>query len=267
MEKDIFEAARSGDIAAVEAHITRGADLSAKNPYGFTALHCAAMGCNTVDEERAFAIIKSLLKAGSPIDLPSKDGRTALFLAAEFSRTLGPVKLLIESGAKADIRSAHGIHVVTNAMTEVVRQFLSDLTGHPVPPPRVEFPSVKMNASEWRQARLRIDEVFAELSQTGLITLHDAGTTQEDGFSDCSEEFHARDGKTAGLLGFCFYTRQDLNRAKRTSQLSLAFWGAPDGAPEPMCRVGQMVVDAFRKKGFAVNWNGAPSMRPTVLLK
>jgi len=34
-----------------------------------------------------------------------------------------------------------------------------------------------------------------------------------------------------------------------------------------MSRVGQQVVDAFREHGFVVNWNGSPSMRPTVFLQ
>jgi bifunctional non-homologous end joining protein LigD len=267
MEKNIFDAARFGDLSAVEAHLSRGIDLAAKNEYGFTALHCAAMGCNTVNEQTAIAVINVLLKAGSPVDATSNDGRTALFLAAEFSPMVEPLRLLIQAGAKADVRSAHGIHIVANAMAEEVQKFLSALTGHPLPAPRVEMAAVKLAAPEWRKAKLKIDEVFGVLSQSGLVILHDAGTTQEDGFSDCAEEFHARGGFVAGLLGFCFYTRQDLNRAKRTSQLSLAFWGAPDGAPDSMLRVGQQVVDAFRKNGFVVDWNGSPSMRPTVFLQ
>jgi bifunctional non-homologous end joining protein LigD len=126
---------------------------------------------------------------------------------------------------------------------------------------------VKLQAAEWRAAKLHIDRVFDALSRSGVVALQDAGTTQEDGFSDCAEEFRARGGIGAGLHGFCYYTRQDLNRAKRSSQLPLAFWAAPDGAPEAMERVGQLVVDAFRKAGFIVDWNGSPSLRPTVYLQ
>ncbi|MEQ1752459.1 MAG: ankyrin repeat domain-containing protein [Prosthecobacter sp.] len=211
-------------------------------------------------------MIKILLKAGSPVDATSNDSRTALYLAAEFSPTVEPLRLLIQAGATADVCNAHGNHIVTNAMREEVQKFLSVLTGHPLPAPRVEIADVKLNAPEWRKAKLRIDEVFDALSRSGLVVLQDAGTTQEDGFSDCAEEFQARGGFVAGLLGFCFYTRQDLSRAKRTSQLLLAFWGAPDGAPDSMLRVGQQVVAAFRENGFAVDWNGSSSMRPTVHL-
>jgi bifunctional non-homologous end joining protein LigD len=265
--KDIFEAARSGEIETVKAHLNRGIDLRATNDYGFTALHCAAVACNTVDEEKALAVIDLLLKAGSLVEAVSKDGRTVLFLAAEFSRTVAPLEMLIRAGARVDVRNAHGAHIVTNAGAKEVQRFLSDLTGHPIPASRPALLPVKLSAAEWRAAKLKIDQVFNALSLSGLVALQDAGTTQEDGFSDCAEEFRARGGLRSGLRGFCFYTRQDLNRAKRTSQLSLAFWGAPEGAPEATTRVAQQVVDAFRKNGFVVDWNGSPSMRPTVFLQ
>jgi bifunctional non-homologous end joining protein LigD len=266
MSKDIFDAARSGEIETVKAQLAQGIDLTATNQYGFSALHCAAVACNSVDEQKALAVLDLLLEAGSPVDATSRDGRTALYLAAEFSPTLAPLKALIQAGAKVDVRNAHGVHIVTNAMAKEVQGFLSDLTGHPIPPRRVLKP-VKLSSAEWRAAKVHIDKVFDALSQSGLVALQHAGTTQEDGFSDCAEAFRARGGIGTGLRGFCFYTLQDLNRAKRTSQLSLAFWGAPDGAPEAMARVGQQVVDAFRKNGFMVDWNGSPSMRPTVYLQ
>jgi len=123
-----------------------------------------------------------------------------------------------------------------------------------------------MNAKQWREAKAKIDSVFDRLSECGLVTLQDAGQTQSDGFSDCAEVFRDRGGEDAGLHGFCFYTRQDLNRAKRTSHLTLAFWGAPEGQPEDMEKVGRLIVDAFRGSGFAVDWDGSGGMRPTVYL-
>lgn len=267
MEKNIFEAARSGELEMVKAHLDQSVDLASRNQYGFTALHCAAMGCNTVIEQKASAVIDLLLKAGSPVNATSRDGRTALYLAAEFSPTVKPLKLLIAAGAETDVRDDHGNHIVANAMAKEVQEFLSGLTGHPIPTPPLELESVKLSASEWRTAKSHIDKVFNELSQSGLVTLQDAGTTQEDGFSDCAEEFRARGGFEAGLAGFCFYTRQDQNRAKRTSHLPMAFWGAPSGASDAMLQVGQQVVDAFRQSGFIVDWNNSFSMRPTVYLQ
>lgn len=263
---DIFEAARAGDLKAVKSCLqSQELDLRSENAHGFTALHCAVMACNSVDEATGVALVKMLIEAGAPVNWPARDGRTVLFLAAEFSCHLEPIKSLAAAGANANVRN-HGVHVVTNAKMPAVQKYLSELTGHPIPPPRVSMKAIKMTAAEWKAAKAKMDPIFAGLAKE-LVVLQDAGTTQEDGFSDCSEEFRARGGTGAGLRGFCFYTRQDLNRAKRSSQLSLAFWGAPDGNDEAMLEVGEKVVDAFRKSGFTVDWNGSPKMRPTLFLK
>lgn len=264
MREDIFQAAFTGNDKQVKSCLEQGSNPATMDENGFTPLHYATMGCNTIAEAKVLAVIDLLLKAGSPVNATSKDGRTALYLAAEFSPTLEPLKILLDAGARADICDTHGNHIVTNTKTKEAREFLSKLTGHPVPQPLIEFESVKLSTSEWHTVKAQLDKVFDELIQAGLIVMQDAGTTQQDGFSDCAEIFRENGG---AALGFCFYTRQDLNQAKRTSQLPLAFWGAPDGADDVMLRVGRLVVDAFRQNGFVVGWNNLPSMRPTVYLQ
>lgn len=265
--EDIFEAAREGDLAATRMYLEAGADPAACNGHGFNALHCAAMGANTADIEQIVAIMKLLIEADAPLEAIGGGGRTALFLAAEFSPSVEPVQVLLDAGANPNVTDEAGNSIVENAMEVDVQEFLSRVTGIPVPEPEPpEPPPVKLTAKQWRDVKKRIDAVFRTLSEQGLVTLHDAGYTQEDGFSDCSEEFQSRGGEESGLHGFCFYTRQDLNRAKRTSQLMLAFWGAPDGADANMNRVGELVVQTFREAGFDVVWNGSGSSRPTVYL-
>ena len=263
---DIFEAARKGDVATVKQLISAGIDINAKNDYNFSALHCAAMGTNTVDEANITEVIQILINAGSKLEQLGGGGRTALYLAAEFSKSVAPVQALLDAGAQANIYNEHGNHIVINAMNKNVQTLLSQITGMPVPPPKIELPSIKMTGTQWKSAKLKIDAVFTALSQTGLVTMQDAGTTQEDGFSDCATEFETRGGVNASLHGFCFYSRQDLNRAKSSSKLALSFWGAPEGAPKDMERVGKQIVDAFKNAGFLVDWNGTGNTRPTVFL-
>ena len=268
---DIFEAARKGDVATVKQCIAAGIDINAKNDYHFTALQCAAMGANTANEENIIEIIQILIKAASHLEQLGGGGRTALYLAAEFSKSVAPVQALLNAGAQANIVNEHGKHIVINAMMPDVQVLLSQITGVPVPPPKIEIPAIKMTSAQWSAAKRRIDAIFDALTQAGLVTMQDAGTTQEDGFSDCSEEFRARGGVQANLHGFCFYSRQDLNRAKRTSQLPLSFWGATldgttGGAPKDMQRVGKLIVDTFKNAGFLVDWDGSGEMRPTVFL-
>ena len=267
-KKTIFEAARAGDTAAVKDFVAAGADAAALDAHGFTALQSAAMGANSAPEADILAVMRLLVDAGSPLECAGADGRTALYLAAEFAHTPKPVQLLIDAGAHADISDAHGNHVIVNAMMEEVQELISRVTGRPLPEEDEPEPEPeKMSAPQWHAAKQKIDVAFAALTAAGIVTLHDAGTTQSDGFSDSSEVFHERGGEAAGLHGFCFYTRQDLNRAKRTSQLSLAFWGAPKGAAADMLRVGRLIVKAFEAAGTPVRWNESAATRPEVDLR
>lgn len=266
---DLFEAARAADVEAVRGFLAAGAGLHAVDGHGFTALQSAAIGSNQSDDADNLTVLRLLVEAGSPLEyVKPGDGRTALYLLAEFSNTPESVQYLVDAGAKADVSDPHGNHITVNAMLEEVQELLSRITGVPLQPPSPPEPDpVKMNAADWRAARTRIDPVFRALEAGGLVTLQDAGVTQSDGFSDCLEIFGDKGGEGAGLRGFCFYSRQDLNRVKRTSALTLSFWGAPEGAEPDMRRVGQQIVDAFRQAGFSVQWNGSGGSRPTVYLQ
>lgn len=265
---NIFDAAREGDIETTHACLAAGADPAALSEYGFTALQTAAMGSNTTPVERNLAVLRLLLDAASPLEYAGKDGRTALYLAAEFAPTTDAVQLLLDAGAQADISDGHGNHILVNAMTDEVVALLSRVTGRPIPePPPPEPEPVKMTPAQWRAAKLRIDAVFATLGQAGVVALHDAGYTQSEGFTDAGEAFLDGGGEAAGLHGVCFYTRQDLNAAKRSSRLSLAFWGAPEGADADMLRVGRLIVAAFRDAGFQVQWNETAARRPELDLR
>lgn len=261
---ELCAAARAADVDAVR-RLLDGADLTATEEHGFTALHCAALGTNSENIADCVTVMQLLVEAGSVIEQPTPDGRTALYLAAEFSPELGPVELLINAGANPDV-SAHGVHVVINAMTSPVQEWLSDLSGFPVPPPPFEFPSVQMRAADWKRVSPALESAFAQLADGGLVVQQDVGRNQDDGLADCNQEYAERGGDASGLLGFCFYSRSDLNRAKRTGQLSLSFWGAPAGEPEAMVTVGAQIVAAFTDAGFPVDWNGTGSSRPTVFL-
>jgi ankyrin repeat protein len=264
--KDIFEACREGDVERVKELLKDKPDLSAKNAHNFTALHCIAMGSNSLSKEVTLEIMQLLLDAGSPLEIIGGGERTPLYLLAEFTPYIEPVQLLLAAGANPDVRSTHNVHVVENAMMEDVQQLLSELTGVPVPAePEPGPPSVKMSSAALKKAKAEIDLVFKKLADAGLIVLQNAGTTQSDGFSDCAEVYHDRNDKT-NIIGFCFYTGQDQSRAKRSSELPIAFWAAPEGKETDMVRVGTLVVKTFTDAGFQVIWDGSGGSRPSVFL-
>ncbi|MFF3391045.1 ankyrin repeat domain-containing protein [Streptomyces sp. NPDC002669] len=264
---DVFEAARDGDVAAVRAALEAGTEPAATDEYGWTLLHRAAMGAEA-DPVRAAALLAVLLDAGAPVEHRGRDGRTALHLAAEFSQSPEAVELLLARGADPDVRDDHGVHVTVNAWVPEVATLLADAAGVELPAPDGADAQRerKLSRTEWRTARKRVGKVLAGLDAAGFVTLADAGTTQSDGFEDCSEAAADRDRGPGDLVGFCYYTGQDARRARDTGRLLLAFWGAPDGSPRKTEQAGEIVVRAFRDAGFHVEWNGDGGSRPCVTL-
>ncbi|KAF1688212.1 ATP-dependent DNA ligase [Pseudoxanthomonas broegbernensis] len=262
----LLEAARRADVAAVDACLVAGADPAAVDSNGFNPLHHAAMGANGAEPSTVVAVMRRLLDAGSPAEARSADSRTPLYLAAEFSSSPEPVLCLLDAGADPRVRDRHGNSIVVNAMDPDVRALLSAATGIVVEPPPAAPPSSRRGAWKWKATKARIEAVFEALRGAGMVALHEAGNTQEDGFADCAQAGAASGGLAPGIDGFCWYTRQDRARARRNGVLPLAFWGAPEGGEPDMRRVGRRIVDAFRAAGFTVDWDGSSATRPLLHL-
>ncbi len=266
MNTNIFDACRESNLELVKKLLTQKIDLTTFNDYGFTALHCVAAGSENTDPKINVEILKLLVEAGSKLETKSKDGRTALYLLAEFSQSITPVQYLIDQGTEVDIYDEHGYHIIENAWTEEVQKLLSESLGVPIlEESKPELEQMIMETKNWDKAKTDIDLVFQKLTTSGLIALQDAGYTQSDGFSDCSEIYHDHANPNS-IIGFCFYTRQDLERAMNTSILMLGYWGALEGKDKESEKIGKLIVEVFEKAGFETNWSGKASDRPAILL-
>lgn len=89
-----------GDAAEVARLLRAGADVSAANKYGATAMGLAAQAGDT-------DILKLLLEAGADADSPDPDGQTAL-LAVARTGNVQAARLLLEFGATVDARETWG---------------------------------------------------------------------------------------------------------------------------------------------------------------
>lgn len=263
---DVFEAAWNANAHATATFLAAGVDVHAVDAYGFTALERAASSGDCAPMADTLATLRLLIDAGSPLEHIGAGGRTALYLAAEFSPDApDAVQLLIDAGAQPDVRNHQGIHIVVNAWSQRVQSLLSALTGYAAPKVVAPKPARKMSMTAWKQARVKIDAAFEILETAGIVTAHALGDTPGDGHDDTNELFWERGGTDAGLKGFCFYSGDDMKRAKRTGDLAIGFWGHPDRAA--MERVGQAIVDAFVKQDLDAEWDGTERMRPTIDLR
>lgn len=98
---DIHTAVISGDIDAIQQHISAGTDINQKDPFGGSSPLISAALFNQPE------IVTLLLDAGANIDFKNNDGSTALHVAAFFCRP-EIVKLLLNRGADKSLLNNSG---------------------------------------------------------------------------------------------------------------------------------------------------------------
>ena len=106
----------------------------------------------------------------------------------------------------------------------------------------------------------RLRECFTELDERGIVVVHYAGHTQSDGFEDASDRYTQKKEEGIACEGYCFYHSQDVERAIDGDGLCLAF-GVFELPENEGVRIGQTIVEALKKQGFSVVWNGTIKTR------
>lgn len=104
----------------------------------------------------------------------------------------------------------------------------------------------------------RLDRAFAALNSHGVIALHNAGYTMSDGLDDVGDVLGER-GRS-GVIGYCFYHGQDVERAVAGGGLFIAF-GDLDGDTSQKIEVGTAVREILQQHLFRVEWNGDSETR------
>jgi len=112
----------AGDKAAVSELIAKGADVNAKNNYGWTALSHAARAGNA-------QLVKLLLEHGADVNSRDQSGWTPLMRAA-MKGHVDVVRVLLEHGAEVNVREKGeawtALHwAAARGHTEVVKLLLS----------------------------------------------------------------------------------------------------------------------------------------------
>ncbi|MDP6244968.1 MAG: ankyrin repeat domain-containing protein, partial [Myxococcota bacterium] len=98
--ENIWAAAKSGDVEAIQQHLAKGADPSQADPAGLMPLSWAALLGQT---EAA----RALIEAGADLEATDNDGSTALHCAA-FMGEADVARLLVENGADINAVSNDG---------------------------------------------------------------------------------------------------------------------------------------------------------------
>ena len=105
---ELMNAAKGGDVTAVQHVLDRGADVNEQSNKGKTALMFAASEGHT-------DVARLLLEQGANVNIADNYGTTALIVAAT-SGHHEVVALLLENGANPEVRDQNGSAPLVNAI-------------------------------------------------------------------------------------------------------------------------------------------------------
>jgi uncharacterized protein len=108
----LVKAAERGNLADVQDALNGGADVNAKDIFGWTALMRASYGGYTYG--RYAEVVKLLLDKGANVNIKTKEGITAL-MEASSGGYAEVVKLLLDKGADVNIKTDEGITALMEA--------------------------------------------------------------------------------------------------------------------------------------------------------
>lgn len=100
----------------------------------------------------------------------------------------------------------------------------------------------------------KLVQAFDELNSSGIIALHRAGVTKQDGEGDCEEIHEDLAKKGIKTKGFCYYHWQDVERVIDGDNLYIGF-GDFDSNDKAAAEIGTQVAETLRSKGFEINWD------------
>lgn len=108
----------------------------------------------------------------------------------------------------------------------------------------------------------RLAMCFDQLIKEGIVCLHQAGFTKQDGEGDCMETIERLKELGIKSKGFCYYHSQDLARAvdEEIRNLYLGFDSSSQNDEEAL-QVAGKIVTTLRDNNFEVQWPGSVDQR------
>ncbi|MGL6298979.1 MAG: DUF6891 domain-containing protein, partial [Methanobacteriaceae archaeon] len=100
----------------------------------------------------------------------------------------------------------------------------------------------------------KLNTCFANLNKKGIITIHNAGYSIDDGIYDSFEVHNHLKDNNIDSIGFCFYTFEDVVSSITENTLYLSF-GAFEDNKNKFAEIANIIVENLYDNGFNVTWN------------
>ena len=102
----------------------------------------------------------------------------------------------------------------------------------------------------------RLMQAFEVLNSEGVVSIHNAGFTQSDGYESVRDALHSHANRDEAI-GYCFYHSQDVESAIAGRGLFLAFGPIDSSAEEEAGpKIGALIRNEMHRVDLAVDWDG-----------
>jgi hypothetical protein len=106
----------------------------------------------------------------------------------------------------------------------------------------------------------KLANAFDQLNLKGIIAIHNAGITAEDGEDDSRDIYDSLLLKGIKAKGFCYYHWQDVERVEDDGHLYIGFGDFNDNEKEAL-KIGKQIKECLEKQGFKLNWDNTAGTR------
>jgi hypothetical protein len=110
----------------------------------------------------------------------------------------------------------------------------------------------------------KLTQAFDKLNILGIVSLHNAGMTRQDGQGDCEEIYQELKKKGIVAKGFCYYHWQDIERVVDEGNLFIGFGDFKNNDKDALA-IGNQIASTLERVGLKLNWNKTINTRIEII--
>ena len=121
----------------------------------------------------------------------------------------------------------------------------------------VDFSKFSLSSNDFSNSNFfKLEEVFTNLSNEGIVAIHNCGYDIEEGVNDAFELNTHLINNNFNPEGFCFYTFEDVEEAIFDSRLKITFGDFQNNENKAL-EIGKVVYNYLKEADFKISWDGS----------